>query len=111
MDDKKVVSLESYRTARKKKKTYAYSCIHAARNCLMYARYFSKWLKDNPMLLMQVESYIQALVRCTIKAGVTLGDIGTSQEELYELLSPPELCLSDEAKMRRWRKIDIPPYL
>lgn len=111
MGDKKVVSLDAYRRAKKKRKENTHSCVCAAKSCLAYARFFSKWIKENPALLTPVISYIQATVRFTIKAGVTLADIGTSREELLSLLSPPELRLSEKDKRRRQKMIDIPPYI
>lgn len=77
--------------------------IEGAINCLKQAQYLSKSIKDNPMMLTFVKSSIRGIFHCLSGTNTTLADIGTSEEELKDLIAPPELGLSREKKDKRWK--------
>ena len=76
-----------------------------AENCLIYARVISRKMIENPMMFAFVISYIRSIFHCLENTNITLSDIGTSEEELKDLVTPHELLLTREDRERRWKLV------
>ncbi len=87
---------------RKKCKKLEEEYIEGALNYLAQAQYLSGSIKDNPMMLTFVKASIRGIFHCLNGTDTTLANIGTSIEELKDLIAPPEHGLSKEKRNKRW---------
>jgi len=77
--------------------------IAGAINCLEQARRLSPSIKNCPYISQYVKASIRGIFYSMNHTNITLDDIGTSEEELVSLISPPELGFDRFTIENRWR--------
>lgn len=89
--------------SRKCKKLEEERYLEGAMRCLSEARRLSASIKDNPAMFHYVMISIRGILRVLNKVpDATLAEIGTSEEDLKSLVSPPELNFNKKEIEKRW---------
>jgi len=98
MEKDNVIPINRKRCTRLEEEKY----IEGAINCLAQVRLISRDPRNNALMLPYLITSIRGIFRCLKHTSIALEDIGISEKQLIDFISPPELGLPQEEVEKRW---------